>query len=366
MSRRPSSASALPWIGTLACLLLLVLAAWYWWRPGRPEPRLEAPEEAVAAFYSGLAALAVDERELAIDQFRRAVALAPEEPAIWANLGLAELRAGQMEGAGKDLAQAASLAPTHGEVRFFQGLLESRKGNPAEAIRHFGDVIRLNPGHLQGRYSIVKEIQRRGEEGKNDEISRLWEEMLELRPANLAILLEMARQAAETGHRQRLDRAVLGLSKQAKNWPDQAQKAFEMLEKAAGDKDVTAARVRALVLRNLLVRTYEFRRDLAEVHTPPENPGAPLERFIILATPPVETAEPDMALGFQIELFPEPAATAQNRQNSGAGAGRVTDEAGRSKTGSGGTPETPEKPSGGSREAPKQAGRPVTVSKEAS
>src|SRR4029434_3130293 len=57
-----------------------------------PDPSSKTYREAVAAFYTGLAALQAGVEVIAEEQLLRVTALVPQEPAAWANLGLLALR----------------------------------------------------------------------------------------------------------------------------------------------------------------------------------------------------------------------------------------------------------------------------------
>src|SRR4029453_18357789 len=59
---------------------------------GLPDPSSKTYRDAVAAFYTGLAALQAGVEVVAEEQLLRVTALVPQEPAAWANLGLLALR----------------------------------------------------------------------------------------------------------------------------------------------------------------------------------------------------------------------------------------------------------------------------------
>ena len=118
---------------------------------GLPDPESDVYAEAVAAFYTGLAAMQVGEGALAADELERAAERAPGEPAAWANLGLLALRRSDLDAADGRLAQARELAPENGRILYFSGLLERARARPGEAAAYFQQALRDGPEQRAGR-----------------------------------------------------------------------------------------------------------------------------------------------------------------------------------------------------------------------
>lgn len=301
-----------PWILlviSVALGLAAIAAVWLTRRDGRvappaektlPGPGSETYREMVSAFYVGVAALDADARETAGPSLTRAVELVPEEPAAWANRGLLKLRAQDHDGAAGDLEQALRLAPESGAIEKLLGLLESRRGDFASAIAHLLRAVELSPGDLKSRFALAHEIERQGEPGADAEALRQLDELVRLRPENLAVLVERGRLAAKRGDAEVLSDTVTRLGRLAPSWPQRAQDVHSELEKAANANPRTAS-TRVIFLRNVLLQTPAFRRSLAEVETPAIVVGEPLESFLRLPTPSPTPAPIDEAITFAAE-----------------------------------------------------------------
>ncbi len=268
--------------------------------------RLEVPEatyrETVSAFYTGLAAMQTSQELLAREKFQRVIALVPDEPAGWANLGLLLMRLQQLDEAVEKLDKAAALAPESAPVERLLALAESRRGNLAPAISHLRRALVLDPGDLKAAFLLAQETERQGGEGSATQAQRLLEALL-LRSDNLAARLELARVAAKRGDEPALHSAIEHLGKSSKAWPEDVQPYWRALRDAAGG-DTRQAATRVAFLKNVLVRTPEYRGALAAISTPRDEIGEPLTRFLALEQPRSEAAPADDALAFVVSAPP--------------------------------------------------------------
>ncbi len=261
------------------------------------QPGSETYREMVSAFYSGVAALEVDANERAKASLTRATELVPGEPAAWANRGLLDLRLGDQEAAAPAFEKARALAPENGAIEKLLGLLESRRGNFAAAIDHFRRAVELNPDDLQSRFSLVHEVERQGEPDSEVEALRLAALLMERQPENLVVLLEHARLAAKRGDAQALGDSVARIGRLMPSLPPGAQAKFRDLEQEAQANPRSAARG-VLFLRNVLVQTPAFRKNLAAVETPLAAVGEPITQFLRLAVPAPTPSPPDESTSF--------------------------------------------------------------------
>jgi tetratricopeptide (TPR) repeat protein len=297
--------------GLLVSVVLLgaVAATWLWRRasPALPSPGSAAYEEVVRAFYSGLAALQVGLLENAGADFGRAGELVPEEPASWANLAIARLRLGDVEAAADPLRRARTLAPNNADLALLEAALETARGQLDRALALLREAVRLEPRHLRARFALAEELERSGTEAGDAEALQLLDELHQLTPANLAVLLERARLAAKRSDAARIRDTLVRLQEPASSWPRPATEQYDALRRAA-DTGIFADAARATaMLRNVLARVPAYAADLTAVRTPPEIVAEPLEQFLALASPPAIPAPPDPSLTFtRMELDPRP------------------------------------------------------------
>ncbi len=267
-----------------------------------PEPSSPKYREAVTAFYVGLAALQVgDERAEA--RLTEATKLAPGEPAAWANLGLARLRKGDYEAAARDLEKARSLAPENSRIETLLGLLETRRGRFPEAIAHLRRAVEIDPKNLKALASLAEEVERQGGPEAQTEATRLFDQILEAQPDNLAALLERTRLAAKNGDAQMLQKLISRLNERAASWPPEAKESLSGLQQAASNPRLAATR--AVFLSNVLKRVPQYRASLASLRPADNQVGEPLEQLLVLASPSPTPAAPDTGLSFTPHRLPE-------------------------------------------------------------
>ena len=269
---------------------------------GLPSPDSAEYRATVRRFYRGLAALEVGLLDDAIAEFEGATELVPSEPASWANLGVSWLRRGEADAAAAPLEQARALAPASSEIALLQGVLEGLRGQLDEGIVHLQQAVDLGPGSVRPRFALAQALERAGGQDGDAQAQRLLEEILDLQPDNLAVLLERARIAAKRGEAEVLRDSVAQLGERSTRWPVMATEQFGALEQAAEADDFMQAATTIAVLRNVLVRVPVFRDGLAAVQIPAELIGEPLERFLTLPAPSFSASPPDAALTF----LPEP------------------------------------------------------------
>jgi tetratricopeptide (TPR) repeat protein len=252
--------------------------------------------EAVTAFHTAIAALETSQEVLARDKLDRVVALVPQEPAAWANLGLLLLRQQEPGPAKEHLAKAAELAPESAAVARLQAIAESRAGNPAESIRHWRRAMELDPSDVKAAYALAAEVERQGTPESDAEAQRALESLL-AKADNLPARLDAMRLAAKRGDAAALTAGLNALAPRLPSWPEAARAQFETLRQAAAANPRTAA-TRVVFLKNVLVREPAYRRALAQVSTPLDAVGEPVEQFLVLANPKPGAAAPDTALTF--------------------------------------------------------------------
>ena len=262
--------------------------------------------EAVTAFHTALAALETSQEPLARQKLDRVVAIVPQEPAGWANLGLLLLRQQENGPAKERLTKAAELAPRNAAIERLLAIAESRAGNSAESIRHWRRALELAPADIKAAYALAQEVERQGTPESDAEAQRALETLLATSD-NLPARLDAIRLAAKRGDAAAVNTGLDVLARLAPSWPAPAQAQLDALRQAAATNPRAAA-TRVLFLKNVLVREPAYRRALAQVSTPLDAVGEPIDQFIVLPNPPPGAAPADTAL--QVSATPKVGADA--------------------------------------------------------
>ena len=290
--------------------LLAVLAGSYVWRRGRPlAVDAGTYEQTVSTFYRALASLQVGLLDDAKTGFAKATQLVPGEPAGWANLGLAEIRLGDFEAALKSVQQAAALDPKSSEIEFLFGQLETSRGRLDEGIAHLRRAVELDPRAPRPRGALAQELERSGGSDGDKNAQQAYEDLLALRPDNLAVLIERARLAAKRGDNPLLQDSVARLARLQSSWSPLAVEQYQTLQRAADAKNSADAARGTLLLRNVLVRVPAFREALAEIRVPSELIAEPFTRFVKLPSPVPSPSAADEGLTFTQESLEEARST---------------------------------------------------------
>jgi hypothetical protein len=292
---------------TCAVLLVLTLAAGCG-RGCSRSPGLsdEAYNEAVAAFHVSLAAMQTSQDVLAREELERLTRLAPDEPAGWANLGLLLLRQQQLDEGIERITRAAELAPGHGAVQRLLAQAEAMKGNTDAALRHWRRAIDLDPADLKAPFALALELERQGGAAEEDEAQRILGSLAE-RTGNLAVRLEYARLSAKRGDTPALRATLDALAEGAAAWPADARTRLASAQESAVSGGATTPIV---FLRNVLIRSPEYRAARAAVAIPETEMGEPLTRLLVLANPDPRPAPADDRLTFAVVDDAAPAVAA--------------------------------------------------------
>ncbi|HET6861652.1 MAG TPA: FG-GAP-like repeat-containing protein, partial [Pyrinomonadaceae bacterium] len=300
-----NSLKSLRYPALVVCTLFLL--ALFSCRPESTLPKKSSKEynEAVRAFYVGLAALQVGHDIQADSKLAQMTQIVPEEPAGWANWGVLALRQRNYDAATERLEKARALAPDNDQINYLIGLLESSRGRQAEAIAALRKAVQLNPQNLIATYQLAQEIERQAGENTDPEFQQLISQILKVQPQNLAALLELARVSAKRGDAETLRNCLVTISNQSSSWPDEVKQQLVAVQNAATGPDVTAAATRIVFFRNVLVRVPQYRQDLAQLKPPPGEEAVPFTHFVKLETPSFNPAPPDTGISFKSEPLPE-------------------------------------------------------------
>src|SRR5919106_4959930 len=135
-------------IAVLTLLVLIGVSAYVYVRQSAdrlPDPSSQTYRDAVAAFYTGLAAMQVGVEVVAEEKLQRVSELVPQEPATWANLGLLALRRTAFDLAAERLQKARALAPDNSQIQVLSGLFAGLQGHLGEAKAYLERAVALDP-----------------------------------------------------------------------------------------------------------------------------------------------------------------------------------------------------------------------------
>jgi len=260
--------------------------------------------QVVRAFYVGLAALQVGDDVRADSKLAELTQLAPTEPAGWANWGLLALRQRNFDPAAERLERARSLAADNDQIYYLIGLLESGRGHSAEALVALRKAVEINPKNLIAGFKLAEEIERQGGENSEADCQQLIQKMLEVKPDNVAILLELGRMAAKRGDTETLHRVVAKVSERASGWPAEVHQQLSLLQISAAGPDPQAAATRIAFLRNVLLRVSDYRNDLSAIKPPAGEEAQPFIHFLKMESPTFVPAPADTSITFLSEPAP--------------------------------------------------------------
>ncbi len=273
---------------------------------GLPSPSSAEYHEFISSFYVGLAALQVGDDVRAETSLGRATQLAPGEPAAWADWGILALRQRTFDLAAERFDRAHKLAPNNDHIDYLMGILGSDRGDPTSAIANLREAVKLNPSNLEATYQLALEVERQGAQGSEDEFQQLILQILAAQPRNLPALLELSRIAAKRGDTATLHSAVNRIAAQSAGWPQDALDQLAQLQAAAGSGPLTAAAIRSVFLRNVLMQLPAFRQELAQIKPAPGDEAQPFTHLLRMASPPGQPAPPDTALHFDNQPLANP------------------------------------------------------------
>ena len=255
--------------------------------------------QAVSAFYVSLAAMQTSQDVLARQELDRLTQLVPQEAAGWANLGLLLLRQQQFDEATTRLAKASELAPRHAAIERLLALTEGRKGNLDASVRHWRRAMELDPADAKAPYALAQEFERLGGPANEAEAQRLLQ-ALATRTGNVAVQLEFARLSARRGDAAALRAAIDVLDRSAAGWPADTRDRFNAVKEAARGNP-TGAATPVIFLKNVMLRSAEYRAAIAAVSTPNSEVGEPLVQLVALRNPPPQPSAADEGLAFSAD-----------------------------------------------------------------
>ena len=255
-------------------------------------------QDAVAAFYTGVAAVQVGESDLAEERFRRVTELFPKEPAAWANLGLVLLLRGDENAAAERLERARSQAPAESSIQLLSALVASRAGESAEAVEHLRRAAELDPQNVHALYLLAQTIERQGRPGAAIPVV---DRILAVRPGNLAALLERARLAARAQNAPELRESLNQIAGNPGFDALGAAAAFASVRASTEAGNLQGAAAEIARLQTRLQERPAFLQDQSALIISPGRLELLLTRFVSIPNPSARAAPPDTALTLTAE-----------------------------------------------------------------
>jgi hypothetical protein len=267
-----------------------------------PSSESKVYQQYLRDFQGGVAALDIDQYDIANEKLSRAIETVPAEPAAWANRGLLKLRSMQIKEASNDLAMAHKLAPDNGPIETLLGVLAENQGHLPEAVGHFTKAVAAQPHDAVIRYKLVQLIEAESADGSNAKIMGLLDDILKDQPNNLYVLQNKVGIALRLGDKKALSDALAQLKKVSAGWSKPTREAFEALEKSSEGpitRDVTENYVE--LVGPLRAEPGYERSSIAVLPLTNTAMGRPVYDFIKLQPVQPTTAPADMDLTFQSE-----------------------------------------------------------------
>ncbi|MDQ2801107.1 MAG: tetratricopeptide repeat protein, partial [Armatimonadota bacterium] len=282
------------------------------WRINHPSE--ETYQKTVSAFYSGVTAMNVGDDPNVVPQLLLATQYAPSEPAAWADLGLYELRKSNFDPARQYLEKAHDLAPKNGRIEAMLGQLDDKQGRFDPAVAHYRQAIALDPGDFRARYGLVQALAQQREVGGDAEVQQQLQAILATNPGNIFVLFELMDHAISSGNADLFRQMTAQLIPASTTWKPEILQDFKAVQALAAASNPRAARAAFQGMRNQVTPLAAYRQAHNAVEALDADGNAlgltPLERFVVLPTPPNTPAAPDMALSFAPQPLPgaDPAA----------------------------------------------------------
>ena len=290
---------------TLAAFLIAFLA-YNAWR--RSHPSSDTYKNMVSAFYTGVIALNVGDSQHALSGLTTATLLVPQEPAAWADLGVFYLRQNNWDEARKALEKARDLAPKNGQILALLGLLETQQGRFGEAVGDYKQAVLLDPTDLRARYALEEAVQQQSGPEADAEARAQLKAIYDAAPDNLFAEFKLAGSVARAGNAAELRQIVAKIAAHSSAWTPDIKQQLKVAQAAVAGSDTRAAVLPLLGLQNLLAPTPPYQDDAEKIQGNSKIPGIPIERFLVLPSPPATPAAPDMALKFTPQPLSAPGA----------------------------------------------------------
>ena len=243
--------------GILILLLAVVVPLW--------------ADDAATLRNRGIAELENETPAEAEATFRRLTELDGDEPLGHANLAIALLRQQKHDNALASIEQAIRHATSEirPELLWIRAEIHQARDDIPAALADLGQASRLAPEDVEIQYALFQlaNLYRRRDDDAHKQFAPALERLRELRPENLLVLLELGLEAIANQDRTAATGAYLRLSEVLSGQSPPAEELLGTIHEALNAGDVSAARVPARRLANLLKPTPMYQGSLGELRT---------------------------------------------------------------------------------------------------
>lgn len=236
------------------------------------------PPEAVELRNRGLAELENEKPELAEEAYRRLIEVAPEDPLGHGNLAIAELRQQKNDAAMASIERALALAPGRADLLAIKSEVLQWTGDLEGALAVMKQAADAAPQDLEiqyAAYQLATTVRTEEADAAGLEVLR---RLAKLRPENLVVLLQLGQRAIAAGDRRVASGVFVRVEQLLWQVDPIATRALGMVTEALAADDLSAARVPAIRLENVLKVSAMYRESLRELKTGIQ--GIPIKRFV--------------------------------------------------------------------------------------
>ena len=275
-----------------SCLLLCFVLAFV----VACQPAVEIPDQALELRDTGFAELENERPEKAEEAYRQLLEIYPDDPLGPANLAIALLRQQKYDDANAAINQALAMQPDNGQLLAIQAEIRQWEGDLDAALDIIGQAMAKAPDDLEILYAAYQLANTAEGDAAESIAFDALEKLAELRPENTVIILQLGQQAIARGDRTTATGAYQRIRELLWQVQPMAERAMDMVDDALKQDDVTAARVPAVRLENVLKISPLYRESLRELKTGIQ--GIPLSTFVGEA-PPTAFGDP-LDIGFEV------------------------------------------------------------------
>lgn len=252
-------------------------------------------EEAVAAFYTGVAAIQTGADERAAEALSRFVELAPGEPAGLANQALLEFQQRRLDEAAALAERALRQVPSNTRIRMLAALIDRARGRLDDAIEQLRRVAPGDDDSARASFLLVQFLEERGGPADAGESRAILDALVSADPTSDYLAITSARHAARHADQAALGRALDRLASLSSSWSEADRLALEQVRAASAPAD---AGIELAALAASLEALPRYGRQRDALYISDQQPDLVSTDLIRLAAPSARPALPDTAIQF--------------------------------------------------------------------
>jgi len=215
----------------------------------------------------GFAELENERPERAEAAYRELVELLPKDPLGHANLAIALLRQQKYPEALAAVDRALELAPGRGDVLAIKGEILQWMGELESALAVLEEAAAASPDDVEILFALHQLATTLDGETAERAALRSASRLSRLRPENAVVLLQLGQRSIAAGNRVVATAVFKRIGELLWQEPELATRALGMVEEALKGDDLSAARVPAVRLENVLKVSPLYRESLRELKT---------------------------------------------------------------------------------------------------